>query len=322
MTLQDKYTAVLEGNYSKEQFKKDAVHELPQFITKFNSFDDTITILKNKSILQEIHKPGESETINEELTKYKEEKGSTYEPAVDNPEDAFSFEEIQRGVDYELEAAGFDSASPETFTEEDVEKAKKKAMKNLEKDRLHYLNLLAGKKDNEKRVDQMKAVEKSNHVDTDNGMQKIQLKEAIKKLIVSTLGNTPETLTEGRLQRMWEVGRAYPGYGKALKVEGEKGRVNVKFHTEAEHIFEMDSESGIWQEVRTSVNEGEVQESHYVDPEQFEYLHGLTLIKAEEAMVKAAKIIAKDLENEVPEDSDLIRNYILVLLDKHLQNKL
>lgn len=52
-TLQEKYNAVLEGNFSKTQFRRDAAMELPQFISNVNSFDDTVAILKNKGIVTE-----------------------------------------------------------------------------------------------------------------------------------------------------------------------------------------------------------------------------------------------------------------------------
>ena len=439
MTLQDKYTAVLEGKYSKEQFKKDAVHELPQFLTKFNSFDDTVTILKNKSILQEVYKLKgldfeKSETINEELTKYKEEKGSTYEPAVDNPEDAFSFEEIQRGLDYELEAAGFDSALPNTFTEEDVKKAYKKVMSNLEKNRLHYLNLLAGESNETSKHDKLEALRKDNHVDTYNGMKKANLREDIDytldpyedrdkilkqvmSLLVKEKGasreelkgfisthmedilNAPDeaaivdefeqyiSVNTDYVDEIEEIGmfhdpRGYkksepnpkdliftkkfvgtsdtPGHSgyiydiykngvKIKTIEGE-GNANAYINKLQRELNEeapgkadmiasaiqkaMNKEEQLKEAVKNliiktldntpeaSVKGGLLRESHYIHPEAFEYYHGLTLIKAEEAMVRAAKLIARDLEKEVPAESDEIRNFILTLLDKHLQNKL
>lgn len=275
-----------------------------------------------KSGSYNLRETDKSTTLSEELSKYKEEKGSVYTPAVDNPADAFSSEELNRGIDYELEAAGFDSASPETFTEEDVEKAKKKAIKNLEKNRLHYLNLLAGEKDTPTTHDKMVAVKKDNFVDKENEMKKANLKEAIKKIIVRSLGNTPQALTEGRVQRMWEVGRAYPGYGKALKVEGERSKVTVEFHTGKSHLFEIDSESGIWQEIKDSINESGVNANVDMSLEEFDFMHGLTPVKAEKAMVMAAKLIQRSLDQEFSDDPIMVKSFIVELLSKHLENRL
>ncbi len=62
-TLQEKYNAVLEGNFSKEQFRRDAVMQLPNVVSKFNSFEDMTTILKNRGMIAEAKK--------EEVTAYK-----------------------------------------------------------------------------------------------------------------------------------------------------------------------------------------------------------------------------------------------------------
>jgi hypothetical protein len=55
-TLQEKYNAVLEGTFSKEQFRRDAVMQLPNLVSKFNSFEDMATILKNRGMLAEAKK--------------------------------------------------------------------------------------------------------------------------------------------------------------------------------------------------------------------------------------------------------------------------
>jgi hypothetical protein len=55
-TLQEKYNGVLEGKFSKTQFRRDAATELPQFVSNVNSFDDTVAILKNKGAITEAKK--------------------------------------------------------------------------------------------------------------------------------------------------------------------------------------------------------------------------------------------------------------------------
>ncbi len=167
-TLTEKYNAVLLGEYSKKQFVRDARLAHPNIITQYNGYDDTVAILKNKGM------------VFEELEKYKEEKMPEYDNGV-VPADKFSIEDIERGVDYELEKKGFNTVHRD-FTEEDYLKAKDKAVKNLEKNRKYYLSLLAGESTRvpQKRADVMKPAE-GDGVDKDNGMKKAQLKEAKSK---------------------------------------------------------------------------------------------------------------------------------------------
>ena len=117
-TLQEKYNAVLEGNFSKEQFRRDAVMQLPNVVSKFNSFEDMTTILKNRGMIAEAKK--------EEVTAYKK-------PEVD-PIDLIAPDLLDDGIRAELEAAGIEG----TPSEEEYAKAKEKAAKNLAKDPLCY----------------------------------------------------------------------------------------------------------------------------------------------------------------------------------------
>jgi len=119
-TLQEKYNAVLEGTFSKEQFRRDAVMQLPNMVSKFNSFEDMTAILKNRGMLAEAKK--------EEATAYKK-------PEVD-PVDLIAPDLLDDGIKAELAAAGIEG----TPSEEEYEKAKEKAAKNLAKDPLHYKN--------------------------------------------------------------------------------------------------------------------------------------------------------------------------------------
>ena len=119
-TLQEKYNAVLEGNFSKEQFRRDAVMQLPNVVSKFNSFEDMTTILKNRGMIAEAKK--------EEVTAYKK-------PEVD-PIDLIAPDLLDDGIRAELEAAGIEG----TPSEEEYAKAKEKAAKNLAEDPLCYKN--------------------------------------------------------------------------------------------------------------------------------------------------------------------------------------
>ena len=53
-TLQEKYNAINEGNFSKDQFLRDARMQLPNLVTQYNGYDDAVQILKNRGMIQEI----------------------------------------------------------------------------------------------------------------------------------------------------------------------------------------------------------------------------------------------------------------------------
>ena len=116
-TLQEKYNGVLEGNFSKTQFRRDAAIEMPQFVSTVNSFDDTVAILKNKGAITE--------------AKAQEPKYSTAKPA-----DTIAPDVLDTGIKFELDKKyGTLDVTPEQY-----EKAKEAAIKNLAKDVLYYVN--------------------------------------------------------------------------------------------------------------------------------------------------------------------------------------
>ena len=171
-TIQEKYNAVVEGKFSKQQFLKDAKRELSQFLSPFNGFPDTVSILKSKGILHEVKK---------------EEASLEYECPVSE----YSVEDLRRGVDFELEKAGVNSAG--TVNKEDRDKAEKIAIKNLEKDRMHYLNILAGESAKVDKHDKMVEPTDKNKVDTFNGMKKAELKEEYtKEKLLKRLGDADD----------------------------------------------------------------------------------------------------------------------------------
>jgi len=161
-TLQEKYNAISENRFTKAEFLRDARKQFPQFITQFNDYDSAVAIFKNRGLLAEV----KQEKITEDCVKY-------------------SVEALNRGIDAELEACGIDSAG--TVSEEDYEKAKAKAEKNLEKDSNHYLNIMAKESSSVDKHDKYVELKDNNKVDTFNAMKKAQLKEAMKKKIIAIL---------------------------------------------------------------------------------------------------------------------------------------
>lgn len=147
-TLTEKYNAIVEGNFSKDQFVRDARLSHPNFITQFTSFKDAVKILKNKGLVHEAKK---------------EEVHLNVSPTT-----------LDKAIKYELDKAGVDyiMAAPDT---QDYLKAKAKAEKALAKDSLYYLELNASKK---KRTDLMQPATKANTIDKANGTSEVNLREA------------------------------------------------------------------------------------------------------------------------------------------------
>jgi len=164
-TITEKYNAVLEGKFSKAQFKSDVIRELPHLVSKFNDFETIGSILHSKGILAE----------------KKDKAVDKYQPELKDPADKFPIEAIERGIDYELEKAGIDSA--ETHSDKDHKKAKDKALKNLEKDPNFYLHLLSGDSKKVNKNDKHIEVKRGEQaVDSLNGMKKAELNEEKKDL--------------------------------------------------------------------------------------------------------------------------------------------
>ena len=149
-TLTEKYRGVLNETFNKTQFVRDARMAWPNLISQFNGFEDTVSILKTKGMISDAKK------------------------AEEKPHN-LSDEAIRRGTDFELEAMG--RMSQDKVSEEDQVKAKEKAVSNLLKDPLHYLNLLSGESSKVDKHDKPVEVKKGNEVDTFNGMKKAELKE-------------------------------------------------------------------------------------------------------------------------------------------------
>ena len=153
-TLTEKYRGVLSESFSKKQFVRDARMEWPQLVNQFTGFNDAVAILKQKGMISE------------------EDKMPEYAEFHNLSDDA-----VRRGIDAELEAMGL--MSHDKVSLEDQAKAKEKALKNLKKDPLHYLNLMSGESNKVDKHDQMVEPNEKNKVDTFNGMKKATLKESI-----------------------------------------------------------------------------------------------------------------------------------------------
>ena len=140
MNLSKNYIALTEGRMSRSEFLRQARQSFPNLIGAGNNFEDALKILTRKGL------------INEELI-------------YQNKADKFPLESIERGIRYELEVIDvFDVHHP---SQEQYKKARQRAIDNLGKDPLYYINRIAGGTKeladrNQKEVDnndQMKKVE-------------------------------------------------------------------------------------------------------------------------------------------------------------------
>jgi len=155
MTATEKYHAVLEGKMKEGEFVRQMRQAFPQYITQWNGYKDSVTILKQKQLIFE------KKEVKKDITALA---------------DSFPIEAIERGIDMELESAGIDSTGP--VSKEEYMKAKHKAVSNLQKDANHYLNLISGESAKVDKNDKMKETKRGKlESDTFNAMKKATLKE-------------------------------------------------------------------------------------------------------------------------------------------------
>ena len=188
VTATEKYKAVNEGKMAKTEFVRQMRQSYPMYISQFSGFDDTVQILKNRGMLFE-----------------------TYS----NPSKNLSDDSVRRGMDVEIAAMGHD---PATCDDGEVQaKAKAKAIANIEKDPLHYYNLLAKESSKVDKNDKMKETKRGAlEKDTFNDMKKATLKEA--KLMTEGTRALVGYLAGNRLTTAYNHYDGYPeNLGKGLE---------------------------------------------------------------------------------------------------------
>jgi len=176
-TLQEKYTGVREGKFSKAQWLKEAKLTLPHLISPYNGFDDAVRILKNKSMIHEevkadLKKTDKSvEDINAKSFSYGEMSAANV-----------NFDQMLKGMQIEIEK------DPEMSEE----KAREKAIKNLLQDPYFYLKNQAFGIEGIGYTEDAPGLKPSK---TDQ-MEKVKLKEDIRKIVKKAL-NEYSTLDYG-----------------------------------------------------------------------------------------------------------------------------
>jgi len=157
VTATEKFRAVNEGKMAKGEFVRQMRMAYPSFISQWNSYNDTVNILKNRGYITE--KTGVD----------------TYDSRMDLN---ISPNSIDRGVRYELAAQGVDPV--EVKDKELVAKVTDRVVKNLKKDPLHYINLLAKESSNTDKHDREEEVKRGEaKKDVFNGEKKADLRENI-----------------------------------------------------------------------------------------------------------------------------------------------
>ena len=170
-TLQEKYTGVREGKFSKAQWLKEAKLTLPHLISPYNGFDDAVQILKNKSMIHEEVKADLKKT--DKSVEDTNSKSFSYgEMSAAN----VNFDQMLKGMQIEIEK------NPELSEE----KAREKAIKNLLQDPYFDLKNQAFGIEGIGYTEDVPGLKPSK---TDQ-MEKVKLKENIRKLIKTALKET------------------------------------------------------------------------------------------------------------------------------------
>ena len=123
MTAQALYNQFIDGDISKETFLYEVRRNNTPYITKSNSFEDTINILKNRRVIFE--------------EKYREDKNVVNPKQEIKTIDQVSPHEYAKGLDYELDLMD-KSVGQNTPTWDEIQKAQTKVLTNLAKDDYFY----------------------------------------------------------------------------------------------------------------------------------------------------------------------------------------
>lgn len=164
--LSQNYKAVTEGRIAKSEFVRQARQMYPQHINQFTTFDDSIRILRKRGLLSE-------EVVYQCLG------------------DKFPLESIERGIDYELEEMGYYNYTINSPCPGDYKKAKQKAIDNLAKDPLYYINKIkVGPKQTPQPSDKLEKVKLNESIQETSIQDTEKFKEA-EKVFTTLLAKRP-----------------------------------------------------------------------------------------------------------------------------------
>lgn len=213
MTTLELYRKHKAGEISREKFLYEVRRDnnIP-WVLNTTSYDDAVTILKNKGIINEV-----SEEVLEEAKKAKKKK----QPKELHIDQANPYE-FRHGVQHEL-------AEMDEYTDEALEKAKAKVLKNLGKDPLFYSTLLNQKQSPYK----FKAPEtdKPGMQAKADGHLKKELKKDEKANVKDTLGKKEEgTKNPKGVKEMTMTPKKAKGIKKTMAMPGKEKTIKLKEH--------------------------------------------------------------------------------------------
>jgi hypothetical protein len=152
-TLQEQYNLIKEGKGNKQQFFKSARQLFPNLITPINTYEDTVRILKNKSIIAEgiggVVTKGKTpdwhaifkENITEAAKEAKAEEKETTKEVTDMATRGYDYKDYKNidNIFGEAFLKGFYTEMSDPKNEgKTVEELRQIVAKNMAKDCLHY----------------------------------------------------------------------------------------------------------------------------------------------------------------------------------------
>lgn len=154
-TLQEQYNLIVEGKGNPSAFHKQVLKQFPNLFTAQSSFDQVVTVLKQKSIISEMvaqglvsnsSEPNFFEIFNTNMAKLNEEAKAEEKKAdeyVNKAEKKTTKDKTDKNIDNQNGAEfllGFYVESRNTKNvDKTVEEIRDIVVKNLSKDPLHYV---------------------------------------------------------------------------------------------------------------------------------------------------------------------------------------
>jgi hypothetical protein len=172
MNLFQRYNDVKNGKMTGDQFLQEAKWDpiLSKHITNFDTFESAVNTFKNKGLLFESTEAKPKTFSATEWIKENTQAFSTFKKG-DVDDSQVNLFEFEKGWRYELKLSG-------KCDEEAVSKAKAKAVKNLEKDPIHYTKLEMGElAPDDKNTGTVDVSKGQNKVDDKNSAKPVKVKE-------------------------------------------------------------------------------------------------------------------------------------------------
>lgn len=225
MTIQEKYLKHIKGEISKEKFLYETRRDpnLTQFVTNMTSYNDAISILRNRGIITEATKKVEALTLD-----------------TANPY------EVRKGIDIELELCYKPSIRIEGA---ELIKVQNKVLKNLAKDPNFYSKTYGGIKptskpdlasdvpfgSKSKRSDVPILVKNNNFKETRKGNISTVVEKDVKSNVKDTLGNKEKAKQKN--PKGVKLMSIIPSKQKGVKVMALPGKEKkIKLHEESSKL--------------------------------------------------------------------------------------